>query len=118
MRSRKQFAAVAADYQRPLKFVAVFVGYLGLVIVRRRYSLTVITMSPEKPSPIHKISSARPGDGFTIDVVARSEAVSVGTIRRWVREKKFPAPVKRGGTKGKCVWYPEMLDAARRRDAA
>ena len=71
-------------------------------------------MDSENSSP----SARDPGYGLTIDVVARSEAVSVGTIRRWVREKKFPAPVKRAGIKGKCVWYPEMLDAARRRDAA
>ena len=59
-----------------------------------------------------------PRDGYTIDLVARSEGVSVDTIRRWVREKRFPAPVKRGGPKGKCVWYAETLDALRTCDAA
>ena len=56
--------------------------------------------------------------GFTIDAVARSEGVSIATIRRWVRENKFPAPVKRAGLKGKCVWHAETLDAIRAAHAA
>ena len=51
--------------------------------------------------------------GHTIGPVAESEGVSTATIRRWVREGKFPRPVKRGGTKGKCVWYDEVLQKHR-----
>jgi predicted DNA-binding transcriptional regulator AlpA len=54
-----------------------------------------------------------PRIGYTIETVANSEGVSVATIRRWVREGRFPRPVKRGGTKGRCVWYGETLDALR-----
>lgn len=51
--------------------------------------------------------------GYTIGPVAESEGVSVATIRRWVREGKFPKPVKISGPKGRCVWYEEVLTARR-----
>ena len=57
--------------------------------------------------------SARRREGYTIETVAQSEGVSVATIRRWVREGRFPRPVKRGGARGRCVWYGETLDALR-----
>lgn len=50
---------------------------------------------------------------YTIAAVAQSEGVSIPTIRRWVREGKFPRPTKRGGVRGRCVWYGETLDALR-----
>lgn len=54
-----------------------------------------------------------PRRGYTIEAVAESEGVSVATIRRWVRDKKFPQPMKRGGSQGRCVWYGETLNALR-----
>ena len=77
-------------------------------------------MSP-RPRASFGSDSARqigPGEGYTIEVVARSEGVSVATIRRWVREKRFPAPVKRAGIKGRCVWHAETLAALRAPRAA
>jgi transposase len=72
-------------------------------------------MSPKQPIASNERDRrvSAPGDGYTIEVVARSEGVSVATIRRWVREKRFPAPVKRAGIKGRCVWHAETLAALR-----
>jgi len=77
-------------------------------------------MNSEQTCDLSRDSTRRcgPGEGYTIDVVARSEGVSIATIRRWVREHKFPAPVKRAGIKGKCVWHAETLAALRPRNAA
>ncbi len=51
--------------------------------------------------------------GHTIEPVARSEGVSAATIRRWVREGRFPKPVKHGRKGGRCIWYDEQLQAWR-----
>jgi hypothetical protein len=77
-------------------------------------------MSPQSQANSGSDSARKigPGEGYTIELVARSEGVSVATIRRWVREKRFPAPVKRAGIKGRCVWHAETLAALRAHRAA
>jgi predicted DNA-binding transcriptional regulator AlpA len=54
---------------------------------------------------------------FSKHTIAQRYGVHEGTLDRWVREGRFPPPVKIAGAKGVCRWPSDLIERFESRSA-